>query len=347
MLPGERLRRMVPWRLSCGGRRADGAPFHQEWWTITKLFKGDRYEPHAELQALLEGLKDSGPKPKNVPCLFPAETSGEGVYTALAMFTRRMRVCWCEEFWAKSSVKCEEQGLVWPPAGEPERDYFEGRYTRRFLVPDGDNVRVESVQHGTCDPFICPLAAGEYGALQEVLGQVPDKMIDKRCCGPQVETVVFLPWAKGHSPWARFCSGAWSTGRELPRSLDEIQAAAGGAPLNVIPLALSVTMTPMNTPRGRFALPLVRFVPYQLEWGKLAEGVAERMEQLLQNSLKAEALHDRLLVARALREEAVESTEAQAEFAAEFHPEASEPLLALRERNEDAEEAPTLPLEVE
>lgn len=339
MLPGERKRRMVPWRLSCGGRRADGAPFHQEWWTITRLVKADRYEPHPELQAALEKL--DGAKPKSVPCLFPAEFSGDGVYTALAMFTRRMRVCWCEEFWLKDEAQCQEQGLVWPIEGEPERDYFEGRYTRRFMAPEGEGVRVTSVQHGTCDPYTCPLAAGEYAALLDVLGNVPNSMIDKRCCGPQVETILFLPWVKGLSPWARFCSSAWSTGRELPRSLDEIQQAAGGAPLNVIPLSLQVTMTPMNTPRGRFALPLVRFAPYQMEWGKLASNVGERLEQLLQNSMKAEALRDRLLVAKSLREDAVESTEAQAEFAAEFHPEASEPLKALRERND---EAPTLPL---
>lgn len=334
---------MVPWRLSIGGRGANGTPVARDWWTVTRLVKADRYEEHSELQAMLKAL--GGDKPTNVLCMFPAATADEAVYTALAMFTRRMRVCWCEEFWLKDEAKCEEQMLPLPAPDMPERDYFEGRYTRRYIVPDGEGVRVTSVIQGTCDPFTCPLAAGEYGALLDVLGQVPNSMIDKRCCGPQVEAIVFLPWAKGYSPWARFSSSSWHTGRQLPQSLDEISALAGGVPLTAIPLALNVSKVPMNTPSGRFALPIVTAVPYQLEWGKLASNAAERVEQLLANATKADQLKALLPVARALRDEAVEDTDAQAEFAAEFRPEASGALMALQARNEVEE--PTLPLEAE
>jgi len=340
MLPGSGSRRIVPWRLSIGGRRADGSPYHQEHFSITRLVKGDRYEIHPELQALL------GKEPKSVPCLFPEDTADAGVYTALAMFTRRMRVCWCDRFELKPEDLCREQGLMWPPEGEPGREYWWGEYSRRKIVEENGSVRVVDVEHGCCDPHTCQLAAGDYDALRTVLGTVPDRMVGKRVCGPQVEVILFLPWAKGFNPWARFCSGAWSTGRELPRSLNEIQAAAGGAPLYLIPLQLTVARAPMNTPSGRYALPVVTFAPHHVAWGQLPAAVGERMALLKANAELADALRQRMLMARQIRTEAIESPEAQAEFAAEFRPETSETLKQLQAAKAEAESHfGTLPLE--
>ncbi len=352
-LPGGRREPFAVWRIAMGFVDERGLPRRSDYFRVCRKEKvGERWtwvqddEAQEWMCAAAGAAGDPDPQhPTRIPVIFPHHgyVSGDGnwvpassrIYRAMALFTSSYRVCACERFTEKPEATCREQELPWPP---PSYDIYERPMRREYYWSPGEdavrlyyrkdsegNLNIKRRENLRCDPALCEFSnkATEDG-LVKLKGNA-GSLVGKELCKPQVVCPLILPWIEHGSPHAKLTSSGKNTAFVLPASLDDIETMVGRAPIPLLDdgagnpgLLLVMKRPPLQTPSGRFELPVAEFEAraQYLELPKIGGRIVAQL---------AESQSDRKLLDQyqAAGQGIVKADIADdaATFAHEFHPE--------------------------
>lgn len=348
-LPGGRREPFPVWRLAMGFVDEQGRPQQSDYFRVTRKAKvGQRWTWVQDKEAqkwMCEAAASD--KPTRIPVIFPFHgyaqdgewvPASDHIYRAMSLYTASYRVCACERYVPKPEEVCRQQELPWPPRSTDvhdrpmDRDYYWSPgedavrlYYRKDSEGNNEVVRRENLR---CDPMVCEFAnAATAQGLTKLLGNAPQSMVGITVCKPQVVCPLILPWIQQGSPLGKLSSSGRNTAFVLPASLDDIEQMAGRAPVCLLHdgkggpgLLLAMKRPDIQTPKGRFQLPVAEFesaAPY-LQLGLIGREVVNTLAESEQNRRLLDQYSSK---GTAIVRQELESAEDTEAFTTEFRPE--------------------------